>query len=118
MSSELRLPPFKDSERQSGYVEHLYLMYNKQYRELGYMYCDYHKDILKSGNAGCCIKCNPKYFTCGCGSVIRKSDLSQHRKTKKHLNYLKILDSESESDTESMKEWKEAENMQGYDDIN
>jgi len=57
-------------------------------------------------------------ITCGCGSVIRKSDLSQHRKTKKHLNYLKILDSESESDTESMKEWKEAENIQGYGDIN
>jgi len=57
-------------------------------------------------------------ITCDCGSVVSRCCLSQHRKTKKHLNYLKILDSESESDTESMKEWKEAENIQGYDDIN
>lgn len=60
MRKTLPLPPFTEYERQSGYVEEIYLMYNKQYRQLDYMYCCYHKDIVKSGRAGSCIKCTPK----------------------------------------------------------
>jgi len=67
MSKQLRLPPFKDSERHSGSVEHLYRMYNKQYRELGYMYCIYHKDIVKSCRGGSCIKC----CTHPCAKIVK-----------------------------------------------
>jgi len=55
---------------------------------------------------------------CKCGSIVNISHIARHYQSKKHLNYLKSLDSESESDTESMKEWKEAESIQGYGDIN
>jgi len=58
MRKTLRLPPFTYYERQSGYVEHTYLMYNKQYRDLGYMYCSYHKDIVERHTSGSCIKCH------------------------------------------------------------
>tara|TARA_B100000424_G_scaffold268669_1_gene263929 strand:- start:3437 stop:3721 length:285 start_codon:yes stop_codon:yes gene_type:complete len=53
----LPLPPFTYYERQSGYVEHIFHMYNKQYRELGYMYCRFHNDIVKSHSSNSCIKC-------------------------------------------------------------
>ena len=52
------LPPFQLHEyHKPGYIEHLYLKYNKQYRELGYCYCRFHNDIIKSGKNGSCIKC-------------------------------------------------------------
>jgi predicted HicB family RNase H-like nuclease len=64
---------------------------NKEYRETNREQLnEYQKEYRKTNKDRISEKLKEK-ITCECGSIVRKNDLSRHRKSQKHLKYLDNL---------------------------
>jgi hypothetical protein len=65
------------------FTEYCKQYYNKNKDKLIEQSVEYYND-----NKQAILEKNKEKFKCECGSEIRKSDIAQHRKTKKHINFI------------------------------
>ena len=72
-----------NKEQLSEYGKQYYRDNKEQISEYKKRYWDDHKDKISEKRK--------QKVTCDCGSVVRKSEISRHRKTHKHLQYIQSL---------------------------
>ena len=73
------------------YKKEYYQLNREKLLERNRKYKQDNKDKIKQyyqNNKDKILEKNKEKITCACGSIVRKSDLSRHQKTKKHINYI------------------------------
>ena len=78
----------ENKEQKKEYGKKYYIQNKEQIKEQEKKYREEHKEKIKEREKEYYIQNNKEKIKCECGSIVNKSSLIRHKKTKKHIKLM------------------------------